>query len=187
MFSTLVKVALFAPLAIQGVLAFAVNNPVMNQCEETTISWERTDDPYNVIVVAAANPCGDALADLGDFNTTITKWKVTIPAGTVVQVSVVDSKEEEAWSGNITVGAGDSSCLPASSKAAPTSTPTGSSSSSTPSGSSGSSDSNSDGGVGPLGAANAGSNSLFNSATSTQYLSKPVLAVVAFAAMALVL
>jgi hypothetical protein len=156
----------------------------MNQCEETTISWQATDGPYNAIVVAAANPCGDALADLGDFNTTITKWTVTIPAGTVVQVSIVDSKDDEAWSGNITVGAGDSSCLPAA-KPTPSSTPSGSSSSSTPSGSSGSSDSNSDGGVSPLGAANAGSNGFLNSATSTQHLSKPVLAVVAFAAMAL--
>jgi len=184
MFSTLVKVALFAPLAIQGALAFAVNNPVMNQCEETTISWQATKGPYNGIVVAAANPCGDALADLGDFTTTLTKWNVTIPAGTLVQISIVDSEDDEAWSGNITIGAGPSSCLSSTSNS-PTSTPTGSSPSSTPSSSSGSSDSNSDGGIGPLGAANAGSNGLLSSATSTQHLSKPVFAVVAFAAMAL--
>ena len=36
--------------------------------------------------------------DIGDFQTTITQWVVAIPAGTKVYLSVMDSKDREAWS-----------------------------------------------------------------------------------------
>ncbi|RDB26273.1 hypothetical protein Hypma_006707 [Hypsizygus marmoreus] len=114
MFSTLFTLALLAVPAIQGVLAeFAVNSPALTQCKESKISWEATNGPYNLIVVPAAEPCGDALADLGDHTGTSFTWKPTLPAGTKVQLSVEDADGEEAWSQTITVEAGDdTSCLP---------------------------------------------------------------------------
>lgn len=191
MFSTLVKVALFAPLAIQGVLAgFAVNTPEFKQCESAKISWEATKGPYNIIVVSAANPCGDALADLGDFTTTFTNWPVAIAAGAKVQISVVDADDDEAWSGNITVAAGTSSaCLSTSSSSSSSSSSTSSSSttsSSTDSNTS-SDDGSGDDGVSAVGAANAGTNPFSNAAVSAQQFSKPALFAVAFAALAMAL
>ena len=71
------------------------------------------------MVVKASDPCGDALsvfsssrpmflfialfcsADLGDFDKTFMEWKVTLKAGTQVQLSVVDANDDEAWSNTV--------------------------------------------------------------------------------------
>jgi len=184
MFSTLVKVALLAPIAIQGALAFAVNSPVLNQCESAKITWEATKGPYDLVIVSAANPCGDALAEVGEFNKTWTDWTVNIAAGTVVQISLVDADDDEAWSRNITVGAGSAACL--TSTSATNSATGGSPTTSGPSSSTtDSSDPNSS--LDAVGAANAGSNALFNAGVSTQQFNMPAVAAVAVAALALAL
>ncbi|KAF9524857.1 hypothetical protein CPB83DRAFT_797346 [Crepidotus variabilis] len=113
MFSTLVSVALFASVAVNGVLAdFAINSPVLTQCQESTVSWEPTKGPYTLLAVKSTDPCGDALVDIGDFATTLTKWKVNVPSGTKIILSVTDSEDNEAWSNELTVGpSSDASCL----------------------------------------------------------------------------
>ncbi|KAG6883043.1 hypothetical protein C0992_009881, partial [Termitomyces sp. T32_za158] len=86
-------------------------------CQEAPISWAPTTGPYNLIVVAAEDPCGDALFDLGDHDGTSIHWTAALPAGAQVQLSLEDSTGDEAWSGVITVGkSSDSSCVPASVK-----------------------------------------------------------------------
>ncbi|KAG5647004.1 hypothetical protein DXG03_001728 [Asterophora parasitica] len=109
MFSTLFTIALIAAPAFAD---FAVNTPTVTQCKDVKISWEPTKGPYNIVAVPADAPCGDALADLGDFTTTSTTWKATLPAGSKIQLSVEDADGDEAWSGTITVQkSDDSSCL----------------------------------------------------------------------------
>lgn len=126
MFSTLFTVALLAASAFAD---FAVNTPTLTQCQDAQISWQNTKAPYNIIAVPSQNPCGDALADLGDHNATSITWKVALLAGTKVQLSVEDANGDEAWSGIITVAkSSDVSCIspallpPASSKPAAGST-----------------------------------------------------------------
>ncbi|KAH9481415.1 hypothetical protein JR316_0005941 [Psilocybe cubensis] len=180
MFSTLLTVALFVAPAIQGVFAdFAINSPNLVQCKTSRISWEPTKAPYNLIIVKASDPCGDALVDLGDFNKTFLDWPAKIKAGTVVQLSLVDANDQEAWSKNITVGAStDASCLStnlagsASSSVKPSATPA---SSSIASGTD-SSDSSSTGLAAPVGAANAGTNPFSSGAISTSQATTPLLA-----------
>jgi hypothetical protein len=186
MFSTLVKVALLAPIAIQGALAFAVNNPPLNQCESAKITWEATKGPYDLVIVPAANPCGDALAEVGEFTKTWVDWTVNVAAGTIVQISLVDANDDEAWSRNITVGPGSATCLTSTTTATNNiagSTPTsGSAGSSTTSDSADPSSS-----LDAVGAANAGSNALFNAGVSTQQFNMPAVAAVAVAALAMAL
>jgi hypothetical protein len=111
MFSTLFTIALLAAPALAD---FAVNTPTLTQCKDAKISWEGTKGPYNIIVVHAETPCGDALEDLGDHTETFVTWKAAIPAGTKVQLSVEDADGDEAWSGTITVAnSDDTSCIPA--------------------------------------------------------------------------
>ncbi|KAG6853971.1 hypothetical protein C0991_011833 [Blastosporella zonata] len=111
MFSTLISLALLAAPVLAD---FAVNTPAFTQCQKSTISWAPTTGPYNVIVVAASDPCGDAIADLGDQTSTTVSWTAAIPAGVKVQISVEDANGDEAWSGDITVGtSSDASCVPA--------------------------------------------------------------------------
>ena len=40
--------------------------------------------------------------DLGDIQATLTNWKVNLPAGTEVVLSVIDAKDQEAWSKKVT-------------------------------------------------------------------------------------
>jgi len=184
-----------------------MNTPVLNQCQTATSSWNPTKGPYNIIVVSAAKPCDEPLQDLGNTDKTSIKWTVTIPAQTVVEVSVADAIGNEVWSGEITVGpSSDSSCLTAPSNVAGTgtgstpdevtgSTPGGSGPDSTYGTTTGSSspDSTTTGSdasdpgptVVPLGAANAGTNALFNSAASGRQASTPIMALSAIAAIAL--
>ncbi|KAI0359822.1 hypothetical protein OH77DRAFT_1434240 [Trametes cingulata] len=136
MYSTLVSVALFSALAIQGALAdFTVVTPEITQCEPVHLSWDNTGaKSYNVIIVPNDDPCnevlaltdaGDRSADLGDHTVNHITWTPNnLKEGAVVMVSVLDSNDQEGWSGAITVKKGnDTSCLPgASSSAAASST-----------------------------------------------------------------
>ncbi|PPQ67482.1 hypothetical protein CVT25_006023 [Psilocybe cyanescens] len=176
MFSTLLTVALLVAPAIQGVFAdFAINSPDLVQCKTSRISWEPTKAPYNLIIVKASDPCGDALVDLGDFNKTFLDWPAKIKAGTVVQLSLVDANDQEAWSKNITVGANtDASCLSTtnlvgSSSPAATTTPAASIGTSA-------SDTSSTGVAAPVGAANAGTNPFSSGAITTTQATTPLLA-----------
>lgn len=118
MFSTLFKLALLAAPALAD---FAISSPKFTQCKEADISWAKTagQQSYNLIIVNASNPCGDALADLGDHEGTKISWKVALPAGLEVQLSLEDSNGDEAWSQTIKVAdSDDASCVPASLKVA---------------------------------------------------------------------
>ncbi|KAG6910864.1 hypothetical protein DXG01_007181 [Tephrocybe rancida] len=112
MFSTLFTIALFAAPALAE---FAISTPSLVQCQKAAISWEPTTGPYNLIVVNAEDPCGDALVDVGDHDDTSLHWVAALPAGAKVQLSLEDAKGDEAWSGVITVEkSDDASCVPAS-------------------------------------------------------------------------
>jgi hypothetical protein len=206
MFSTFLTVALFVAPAIQGALAdFAISSPALTQCKQATISWEPTEGPYNLIVVKASDPCGDALVEVGDFDKTSIQWTANIAAGTQVQLSLVDKNDQEAWSKIITVAdSSDASCLSssgsssasasASASAASPSSSTGatSSSSTTPGSTTGSSadttgSDGSDGSdpvVAPVGAANAGTldGSQDSAAFSVRQASTPLLVLSGLAA-----
>ncbi|KJA19445.1 hypothetical protein HYPSUDRAFT_189856 [Hypholoma sublateritium FD-334 SS-4] len=185
MFSTFLTAALFIAPAIQGALAdFAISSPALVQCQNATISWEPTKGPYNLIVVSAANPCGDALVEVGDFSTTLISWKASLAAGTTVQLSLLDASDNEAWSKNITVGASsDASCLSnaivkasSSSGASVASTTVASTAASTTLLVAGtSSAASADSSVVPIGAANAGT--LGSAAFTVRQVSTPLLAI----------
>jgi hypothetical protein len=112
MFSTLFSIALFVTFAIQGLTALSIDTPALTQCKDVKLNWDSTKGPYNLIVVHADDPCGDPIVDLGDHDGTSLTWKVNIPAGTKVQLSLEDATGEEGWSGKITVAkSNDDSCL----------------------------------------------------------------------------
>ncbi|KAI0833526.1 hypothetical protein BC628DRAFT_1308047 [Trametes gibbosa] len=121
MYSTLVSVALFSALAIQGALAeFTVNTPEIVQCEPVKLSWDSTGaKSYNVIIVPNDDPCNGVLADLGDHTVNHITWTPDLKEGAVVMVSVLDSNEDEGWSGAVIVKQGnDTSCLPGAASSA---------------------------------------------------------------------
>ncbi|KAF9475399.1 hypothetical protein BDN70DRAFT_883769 [Pholiota conissans] len=197
--STFLTVALLVAPAIQGVLAdFAISSPALVQCKPARISWESTKGPYNLIVVNAADPCGDALVEIGDFNQTFVDWTAKVKAGTKVQLSLVDADDNEAWSKDITVGPNtDVSCLQsvvttgsaASTGASATGTTTGTpiATTSAPSTPTTSADttydsSSSDSGVAPIGAANAGTLQ-DNAAFTVRQASTPLMVISGLAAV----
>ncbi|KAF9647976.1 hypothetical protein BDM02DRAFT_3129388 [Thelephora ganbajun] len=115
MYSTLFATTLVFALAVLCVRAdFDVATVELTQCKPAILAWPNTNGPYNVIIVSFDNPCGDALVDFGDQNTNTYQWsKVNLPAGSKVQVSILDANDLEGWSGPITVkSSDDSSCLP---------------------------------------------------------------------------
>lgn len=132
MYSTLVSVALFSALAIQGALAdFTVNTPEIVQCEPTKLTWDSTGaQSYNVIIVPNSDPCNGVLADLGDHTVNHITFTPTLKEGEQVMVSILDSNDDEGWSGVVTVQKGnDTSCIAgASSSVASSSTAKASSS-----------------------------------------------------------
>ncbi|KAH9903067.1 hypothetical protein C8Q73DRAFT_34199 [Cubamyces lactineus] len=127
MYSTLVSVALFSALAIQGALAdFTVVTPSeITQCDSVQLKWDSTGaKTYDVAFVSPEDPCGTTIQDFGDDHTVnhITV-KPAVAAGTKVMISVIDSDGQEGWSGEITVKAGnDTSCLPGAASSAAAST-----------------------------------------------------------------
>jgi hypothetical protein len=187
MFATFFTLALVIAPAIQGALAeFAISSPALTQCQDAKISWEKTKGPYNLIIVKPDDPCGDAILDLGDHDGTVLNWKVTLPAGLKVQLSLEDADGDEAWSGPITVGdSADASCVdPKLAKSDDTTSkpttlvvpPTTAAATTSAT-------------VAPVGAANAG-NSPFgsNGAATKRHISTPLMALSAlFAVIALAL
>ncbi|KAK0223261.1 hypothetical protein IW262DRAFT_812762 [Armillaria fumosa] len=134
MFPTLFTLALV--LVFNGVVAdFTVWAPsTVAQCEEFSFAWDSTAFPIDAALVNPQDPCGDFLQDYGSNN-----WgnslnvTAAVAAGTSIQISLVDSNDNEAWSGVITVtGSSDASCLGGSSSSGASST--ASSTSSTASG-----------------------------------------------------
>lgn len=116
MFSTLITVALFLAPAISGVVGFNMATPTLTQCQNSSITWDKSTGgaPYNLIVVPNSDPCGDAIADLGDHNGLSMTWLAALPAGMSLLFSLEDASGAEAWSGTMVVGASnDSSCVPA--------------------------------------------------------------------------
>ncbi|KAG2338095.1 hypothetical protein BDR05DRAFT_837466, partial [Suillus weaverae] len=113
MFATLFSVTLFVALAIQGVFAdFTIDTPSPIQCTGVQITWSASSPPYNLLVVPADDPCGEALVDLGQQTGLSYQWNVALAAGTAAVLFIEDSQGNEAWSGTMTVGASsDSSCL----------------------------------------------------------------------------
>jgi hypothetical protein len=182
MFPTLVTLALFAIIAIQGALAdFTVATPQITQCKPVQLTWDQTKGPYNLLVVPGDDPCDEPLADLGDHDENHMTWTNKLPAGTKVMLSVLDANEDEGWSGEITVGEStDDSCLPGKSSgsiaASSTTTlvvpPTGASGSSTTS-------------VAPVGAAGADPLSGSNGASALAINTMALTAVVAAIALSL--
>jgi len=176
MYSTLFTTTLVFALAALRVRAdFDVDTVELTQCKPATLSWANTDGPYNVIIVPSDKPCGDALVDLGDHDSNKFEWsKVNVAAGTKVMISILDDKDEEGWSGVITVkSSDDKSCLtsqdspPVSSPKPPT--PTNTSNSPDPT---------------IVGAANAG---LVPNGASMIHLSGAAVAFTAFGALAALL
>lgn len=115
MFSTLFTTTVVFALAVVGVRAdFTVYTPTLTQCQPATLTWDPATGPYDVIVVPASDPCGDALLDLGDAvdGTSYQVSSVPLASGTQVMISVLDSAGQEGWSGTITVQPSDNdSCL----------------------------------------------------------------------------
>ncbi|KAI0649073.1 hypothetical protein C8Q79DRAFT_1007640 [Trametes meyenii] len=121
MYSTLVSVALFSALAIQGALAeFTVETPEITQCEPVHLKWDDTGaKSYNVIIVPNDDPCNGIEADLGDHSVNHITWNApNLKEGSVVMVSVA-TDDDEGWSGAITVKKGnDTSCIAGASSSA---------------------------------------------------------------------
>ncbi|CDO70646.1 hypothetical protein BN946_scf184756.g12 [Trametes cinnabarina] len=125
MYHTLLSVALFSALAIQGALAdFTVDTPAeLVQCEPIQLTWDNTNaKSYNVIIVPSDDPCNEVLQDYGDHTTPHITITPTFKEGAQVMISVLDSNDQEGWSGSITVKKGnDTSCLASASSSAATS------------------------------------------------------------------
>jgi len=139
MFITLFSLALLG-LLTRFVLAqsdgtFTVYTPSLTQCQPANISWTDTGNyPYEVFIVPAENPCdSEALMYLGNQTSTSLTCTPDIGAGTQVDILVLDSTNNEAWSATITVGgSNDASCLASSASSTPTTSSGKSSFSGTP-------------------------------------------------------
>ncbi|KAJ7903451.1 hypothetical protein B0H14DRAFT_2554783 [Mycena olivaceomarginata] len=180
MFATLITVALFAASTLTGVVAddFTIETPTLTQCGKSTISWDKNQGAVNVILVKAAEPCGEIMQvfsqrgrDFGDFTNNTFSWTADLAPGTEYVLSAENQDGDEAWSKSFTIAkSDDTSCLKttASSSASVSHTPATSSSSvahqtiaaagAAVTGGSTSTDSGDDGdSTGPLGAAGQGS------------------------------
>ncbi|KAJ8072389.1 hypothetical protein PM082_015948 [Marasmius tenuissimus] len=114
MFATFITVALFAAASVRNVAGYTLSTPQMTQCQDVTINVDGAKGSWNLIAVPAADTCnGNILADIGDHDGNSVSWKVALPAGTKVVLTTIDGDEQEAWSGEITVGpSDDTSCIP---------------------------------------------------------------------------
>jgi hypothetical protein len=182
MFSTLFTTTLlFALFALRARADFFVATTGLTQCKPATLTWDKTNGPYNVIIVLASNPCGDAIVDLGDHDdNTVSLDNVKIPAGETVMISVLNRDDDEGWSGAITVqSSDDSSCLTPQNNtpSQPSPSPNYSSPSPTPTTTTSSSKSPA---ATVVGAAN---NGIMNSGTSTIHLSGMAVAFTTFCAL----
>lgn len=106
-----ITVALFVSLAIQGASAgFAINTPAMKQCTPVQISWTHGTSPYTLDIVSADDPCGAALLTIDDLTSTVYHLTPVWASGTEIILFVSDNADDQAWSGNITVGSGSDAC-----------------------------------------------------------------------------
>jgi len=106
MFLTFLSTALLALLCSPAFgSAFNVSTPVFTQCAPVQLSWDSTYGPFNVLIANQSDPCGYAVADLGDCNTNSVTWIVAIPKGWYVLISVEDGSGDDAWSQPILVQA----------------------------------------------------------------------------------
>jgi len=112
----------FIALALLAAPVFAdlsVSSPTLTQCKQTTVSWQKGDGNYNMVVVPAGDVCAEPIHNLGDTTKTVLDWKVALPAGMKVVFSVIDSAGVEGFSKEITVEASDDdSCVPQAMRAA---------------------------------------------------------------------
>jgi len=120
MFATLIAAAAFVAPALLVSANFNMASPAVNQCGQVHVTWDDTGKgPYNLVVLDAANPCGDPLVNLGDHDgTSMTWYAANLPQGTNLQFSVEDTTGNEAWSADTLVGGGDNSCLSDAQKSA---------------------------------------------------------------------
>jgi len=181
MFSTLITVAPFVSLAIRGASAiFAISTPNFTQCEPAEVSWQRTEPPYKIEVVPANDPCGDALDIISNLTSTVLDYVGNITSGTEVVLYISDSTGNEAWSGNITVGASsNNTCITGVSSTVVLSNTT------TPAAQATHSDSNSSSTSGGAlgGAINAQPNPLEGGALSVRQATVPLLSITTLVAM----
>jgi hypothetical protein len=99
------------------------------QCTDTQITVSGATGQYYISVVPADDPCAhDALFESDALTGDSFTWKTNLPAGTQAVIVVDDDAGNEAWSGTFTIGAGDASCLNASSSGSASSAPSTSSS-----------------------------------------------------------
>ncbi|KAJ7574407.1 hypothetical protein C8J56DRAFT_979547 [Mycena floridula] len=112
----IISVALFAT---QVVADLSINTPTtIAQCTPVQFTWQKGTGPYNLVAVPAAEPCGDILVDMGDHTGLSMTWTPTLPVGTKIMLSVMDSTGEEGWTNEITIAAGSQDCLSPSAKSA---------------------------------------------------------------------
>jgi len=146
------------------------------------VTWEAAKAPYNLLVVSADDPCGDALVDAGDFQQTFANVNTDkLKVGERVQVSIEDADGEEGWSGVVTVLA-----CPAAEPAVPSPVPSGADLDATtlvvaPAATGAGYDpaATSTAGVKPVGAANAANGPLGNTAAIPRQISLPAVALTA--------
>jgi len=112
LFSTIATLLaiLSSPGAVRAV--FSVETPVFVQCQIAHISWNPTVGPYDLLIANQSNQCGYAVADIGLVVNSSVDWKVNLPGGWTVAISVEDALKDDCWSEPITVQpSNDFSCL----------------------------------------------------------------------------
>lgn len=100
-------------LAIGARADLVISTPAsITQCQPVTfqISGSSTG-PYYAFFVDSSNPCGDALAEVDNIAGPSFTWTPNLPAGSSIMVALESEDGTEGWSGAVTIGAGDSSCL----------------------------------------------------------------------------
>ncbi|KAJ7593259.1 hypothetical protein C8J56DRAFT_930692 [Mycena floridula] len=171
--ATLFVSALFA----SALADFTIQTPAsIKQCTAVQLSWSPSKGPYNIVAVAAADPCGDILADLGDVNGTTLTWTPKLAPGQNIMLSIEDVNGEEAWTGNFSVLAGSTSCLTAKSSSTSAAGPESTESTGSTGGS-----------AAPVGAVGSAPLTGTDNSASVQRLSIPILALSAIFAAATLL
>lgn len=186
MYSTLICLALLTATAAPGVLAsFAINDPKLTQCQNSTISWSKGTPPYDLVIVDANDPCGEPILEFNHLTSTVFDWPVGVPENALIQLYVEDAGNNDAWSGTLTVGASsDASCLSQSvlSYFNMTTPSTASDTGATSNGSPAPPSANHSSGLVPVGAANAGTNPLSSGALSMRQGTPTMLLIAIYAA-----
>ncbi|KAI0749817.1 hypothetical protein C8Q80DRAFT_1164112 [Daedaleopsis nitida] len=191
MYSTLVSVALFSALAIQGALAdFTVSTPQeITTCGSLKLKWDAVDNAksYNVALVSSTDPCDTVIAELGDHKGTSMTWNATgLKVGQSLMVSVLADDIDEGWSNAVKVTEGDCAKTTTTASVSATSTATAGTTLvvNPAAGPSSAPAAPSDDGAQAVGAANSGVLGGSNGALSSVHFSASTLALSAVAAVA---